>query len=420
VLPAVFSRRLVHSPVYFCDKDRLASEFMTRQGKILLLGLLIAAVVVAAGVAAILKRKEGTKTVNPVAQEIVRQQQVEPLRFGPMDWIEVREVRLSAYVPLTGTVRAVESASVKAKVAGELKMLGVREGMAVQRGDVIGLIDPTDYELRLREREAQLRQAEAQLLTAQRNADANSQLVARGFISENSSANTLSALDAARAARDAVNFQLEQARKALADTRLIAPIDGVVAERLALPGEKLSPDNRVVHIVNIEQLEVEASVPSQDIGAIRIGQQLELNIEGQSAEVLANVVRINPATSGSSRNVIVYLRLLKPGPNLRVGSFAQGSLPVDVPRDRLAVPFNALREHAGRTSVWQVREGRLASQDVVTGLRDERARAANGAIGMVEIREGLKPGDILIATALSNAVTAQPLREGDPVELQKP
>jgi hypothetical protein len=57
---------------------------------------------------------------------------------------------------------------------------------------------------------------------------------------------------------------------------------------------------------------------------------------------------------------------------------------------------------------------------VVTGLRDERARAANGANGMVEIREGLKPGDIVIATALSNAVTAQPLREGDLVELQKP
>jgi len=393
---------------------------MTRQGKVLLLGLLVAAVALALGVAAILKRKEGATAVHPVAQEIVSQQQREPLRFGPMDWIEVREVPLSAYLPITGTVRAVESATVKAKVAGELRMLGVREGMAVQQGDVIGLIDPTDYELRLREREAQLRQAEAQLLTAQRNADANTQLVARGFISENSSANTLSALDAARAARDAVNFQLEQARKALADTRLIAPITGVVAERLALPGEKLSPDNRVVHIVNIAQLEVEASVPSQEIGAIRIGQQLNLSIEGQAEELQASVVRINPATSGNSRNVMVYLRLAKPGPHLRVGGFAQGSLPIDVARERLAVPFNALREHAGRTSVWVVQDGRLVSQDVQTGLRDERAKAANGAIGMVEIREGLKPGALVIATALSNAVTAQPLKEGDPVELLKP
>ena len=393
---------------------------MTRQGKILLLGLLVAVLAVAVGVGAALKRGEGSKAVNPVAQSIVRQQEREPLRFGPMDWIEVSEVRLSAYVPVTGTVRAVESATVKAKVAGELKMLGVREGMAVQRGDVLGFIDPTDYELRLQEREAQLRQAEAQLLTAQRNADANSLLVARGFISENSSANTLSALEAARAARDAVNFQLEQARKALADTRLIAPIDGMVAERLALPGEKLSPDNRVLHLVNTAQLEVEAPVASQDIGAIRIGQQLELQIEGQAELLQAVVVRINPATSGNSRNVTVYMRLLKPGPNLRVGSFAQGSLPVEVVRERIAVPFNAVREHSGRTSVWLVQEGRLVSQDVVTGLRDERARAANGAIGMVEIREGLKPGSIVIATALSSAATAQALKEGDAVELARP
>ncbi|MFN5131641.1 MAG: efflux RND transporter periplasmic adaptor subunit, partial [Burkholderiales bacterium] len=209
---------------------------MTRQRKFLILGVLIIIALMLATAAAIWKRKDGKKPLNPVASELVAKQAQQALRFGPMDWVTVKPTLLASYVPLTGSVRAVDSATVKAKVAGELRSLSVREGMAVNKGDVVGQIDTTDYQLRIQERQAQLRQAEAQLLTAQLNADANQQLVARGFISENSSANTVSALDAAKAARDTVQFQLDQALKALGDTRLIAPISGMVAERYALPG----------------------------------------------------------------------------------------------------------------------------------------------------------------------------------------
>ncbi len=274
---------------------------MTRQRKFLILGVLIIIALMLATAAAIWKRKDGKKPPNPVASELVAQQAQQALRFGPMDWVTVKPILLASYIPLTGSVRAVDSATVKAKVAGELRSLSVREGMAVNKGDIIGQIDTTDYELRIQERQAQLRQAEAQLLTAQRNADANQQLVARGFISENSSANTVSALDAAKAARDTVRFQLDQALKALGDTRLIAPISGMVAERHALPGEKLSPDNKVLSIVSTEKLEAELAVPAQDLVGIQIGQRLDLHVEGVDTAQAAKVLRINPATSGSSR-----------------------------------------------------------------------------------------------------------------------
>ena len=338
-----------------------------------------------------------------------------------MDWITVKPTALASYIPLTGTVRAVESATVKAKVAGELRSLSVREGMAINKGDVVGQIDPTDYELRVKERQAQLRQAEAQWLTAQRNAEANKQLVARGFISENSSANTISALDAAKAAHDAVQFQLEQAIKALADTKLIAPIRGVVAERYALPGEKLSPDNRVLSIVSAEKLEAEVSVPTQDLSGIRIGQILSLQIEGIDAAQSAKVLRINPGTSGNSRNVMVYLGLEAPSSNLRVGAFVQGLLPLQAKTQVLAVPFNAVRDQAGRQAVWLVKEGKLQEQLVRTGIRDDRAMAPNGALGMVQILEGLNEGDTVIATALGSSSTGSAaMKNGVPVQLLQP
>jgi RND family efflux transporter MFP subunit len=339
-----------------------------------------------------------------------------------MDWVTVKPTLLASYVPLTGSVRAVDSATVKAKVAGELRSLSVREGMAVNKGDIIGQIDTTDYELRIQERQAQLRQAEAQLLTAQRNADANRQLVARGFISENSSANTVSALDAAKAARDTVQFQLDQALKALGDTRLIAPISGMVAERYALPGEKLSPDNKVLSIVSTEKLEAELAVPAQDLVGVQIGQRLDLQVEGVDTPQAAKVLRINPATSGSSRNVMVYLRLEGPATSkLRIGAFAQGLLPLQSKGEVLAVPFNAVRDQGGRQAVWVVRQGKLEEQLVRTGIRDDRAKAPNGALGMIQILEGLNEGDAVIATALGTSSSGSAaMKSGVPVQLTQP
>ncbi|MFN5806400.1 MAG: efflux RND transporter periplasmic adaptor subunit, partial [Burkholderiales bacterium] len=343
------------------------------------------------------------------------------LRFGPMDWVTVKPILLASYIPLTGSVRAVDSATVKAKVAGELRSLSVREGMAVNKGDIIGQIDTTDYELRIQERQAQLRQAEAQLLTAQRNADANQQLVARGFISENSSANTVSALDAAKAARDTVRFQLDQALKALGDTRLLAPISGMVAERHALPGEKLSPDNKVLSIVSTEKLEAELAVPAQDLVGIQIGQRLDLHVEGVDTAQAAKVLRINPATSGSSRNVMVYLQLEGPTSKLRIGAFVQGLLPLQSKGQVLAVPFNAVRDQGGRQAVWVVRQGKLEEQLVRTGLRDDRAKAPNGALGMIQILEGLNEGDTVVATALGTSSSGSAaMKSGVPVQLTQP
>ena len=394
---------------------------MTRQRKFLILGVLIIIALMLATAAAIWKRKDGKKPPNPVASELVAQQAQQALRFGPMDWVTVKPTLLASYVPLTGSVRAVDSATVKAKVAGELRSLSVREGMAVNKGDIIGQIDTTDYELRIQERQAQLRQAEAQLLTAQRNADANRQLVARGFISENSSANTVSALDAAKAARDTVQFQLDQALKALGDTRLIAPISGMVAERYALPGEKLSPDNKVLSIVSTEKLEAELAVPAQDLVGVQIGQRLDLHVEGVDTAQAAKVLRINPSTSGSSRNVMVYLQLEGPTSKLRIGAFVQGLLPLQSKGEVLAVPFNAVRDQGGRQAVWVVRQGKLEEQLVRTGIRDDRAKAPNGALGMIQILEGLNEGDTVVATALGTSSSGSAaMKSGVPVQLTQP
>lgn len=308
--------------------------------------------------------------------------------------------RIARSIPLTGTLRATQQTLVRAKVAGELIDIQVREGVAVGAGQRIALIDPVDFEARVREREAQLRSAEAQLEQARRTRDNNRQLLEKNFISQNAFDNAQSGLDVAVANKDAAGAQLAQARKALADTAVLAPMAGMVGERFVQVGEKVSPDTKIVSIIDLSRMEIEAPVPSSEIGGVRIGQPVNLRIEGIDAPQTGTIARINPATSAGTRSVPVYITLDNRDPRVRAGLFAQGALAVEQREAVIAAPLAALRESSGRSFVYAVVDGRIEQRSVQTGIRDETARAANGTTGLVEIIEGLKAGDTIVAVNL--------------------
>lgn len=393
--------------------------------KLLLLGL---ALIVLAGAAffGVMRSQQAkgqdasvssAKKRHPLAESMINESAARPLLLGPSDWLEAKPTNLQSTIPVSGTVKAVHAAMVKARVPGDLLVLHVREGMAVRRGDVLGQIDPRDYESRVREREAQLRAAQAQLETAERNFDANRQLVARGFLSQNTGDNARSTRDAALATRDAARFQLEQARKALEDTALVATIDGTVQERFALPGEKLSSDARVLSLVDTRDMEAEMMVPLQHLPQVRLGQTLDLTVEGVERPIQAQVMRINPGTSGSSRQVAVFMRLTS-NAQIKAGSFAQGSLPAATREAVLALPLTAIRA-MDQTSpfVWVVENNRLTRKSVRIGLRDIAKLAPNGARGMAEVSSGLQKGEIVVVAAFG--AQEGRLQEGQAVQLDQ-
>jgi len=318
------------------------------------------------------------------------------VEFAPGDLATLAPVTLERQIPLTGTLRAVHQTLVRAKVAGELLSLSVREGDPVRAGQAIARIDPADFEARVREREAQARSAETQLDQARRTLDNNRQLLARGFISQNAFDNAQSGADVAVAARDAALAQLAQARKALADTTVVAPMAGIVAERFVQPGEKVSPDNRLVSIVDLARMEIEAPVPAADVGAVSIGQRVVLHVEGVDAPLVGQVVRIAPGTSAGTRSVPVYIGVENRDARIRAGLFARGELRVGTLTGVVAVPEVAVREHGGRTFVYAIVDDRVVARDVVTGLR---SRDPQGG-ALVEIRSGLAAGERIVAVNL--------------------
>lgn len=319
------------------------------------------------------------------------------------DLATVRRVELLRTVEVSGGLKAVNTAMVKARVAGELKTLSVREGDRVRAGQVIGRIDTTELDWRLRQAEQTAQSARAQLDIAKRNLDNNRALVAQGFISPTGLETSVANEAAAQANWQAAMAAAELARKARGDATLVAPIGGLVAQRLVQPGERVAVDTRIVEIVDLAQLELEAAIAPEEAGAIAIGASASLQVDGIAVPLPARVVRINPSTQPGSRAVLAYLAL-EGHPALRQGLFARGRIAVAA-EAVTAVPLAALRDDQGVPVLLLVDGGVVRRQPVRPGRQGEFDGDTWVEVG------GLAEGTRVVAGR------AGALREGTPVTL---
>lgn len=356
------------------------------------------------------------------ARQTTRQAQSAPVKdpvieLSAIDLATAHVVELTSGLPISGALKAVNSAIVKARVPGELQGLTVREGDRVEAGQVIARVESTEYADRVRQAQQQADAAKAQVEIAQRQVDNNAALVRQGFISKTAADNSLASLNTAQANHRAAQAGIDVLRKSLADTVLRAPISGQVSQRLAQPGERVAPEARIVEIVDSSRLELEASISPADSVAVRVGQQALLRIEGVAQPVAATVARINPSAQAGSRSVLIYLTVAAQ-PGLRQGLFAQGQLATETQR-ALAVPLNAVRTDKPLPYVQVVEGDRIAHRTVQTGVRGEvdgelwvavqgvadGARVLRGAAGVV--REGTQ---VKLAAPVAPASAAQGAR----------
>ncbi len=321
------------------------------------------------------------------------------LELLPGDLVQALPRELVATVAVSGGLQAVDSAIVKAKVAGELRTLSVREGDAVKAGQLIGRVDATEYEWRLRQAEDQAAASKAQLDIAERTLANNRALVEQGFISRNALDTAVNNAAAARASLQAAHAAAELARKAVRDAELRAPLSGLISQRFVQPGERVNVDGRIVEIVDLSRLELQAAVPAEEIAALRVGQRARLAVDGLVTPVAARVVRINPATQGGTRAVLAYLAV-EPAAGLRQGLFAQGSVHTGS-RTVLAVPQSTLRTDRSRPQVLVAEDGQVRARSVGLGTRGEADFGA-GPEPAVEVTEGLSEGAIVLRASVGN------------------
>jgi membrane fusion protein, multidrug efflux system len=328
--------------------------------------------------------------------------------LAPGDVATAMQAELTRTLDISGSLKAVQSALVKARVAAEVRDIAVREGDRVRTGQLLGRLDATEYVWKLRQAEQQAASAQSQLDIAERTSKNNQALVDQGFISKNALDTSVSSADAARAALQAARAAVELTKKAVRDTEIRAPIAGLVSQRLVQPGERVAVDAKLLEIVDLAQIELEAAIAPEDVGAVSVGNGARLQVDGLAEPVRARVARINPSTQAGTRAVMVYLAV-DARPGLRQGLFARGAIEL-ARRPALVLPAGVVRVDQARPYVLAVVDGKARQRPVTLGARGD-ARLGAMLENVVEITAGLKPGDTVLRASVGN------LRDGTPVRL---
>ncbi len=340
-----------------------------------------------------------------------------PVELANTDLVRAQTREVLQGVPISGALKAANSAVIKARVAGELRELTVREGDFVKAGQVIARIDASEYQSRVRQASEQAASAKAQVEVVQRQYDNNKALVAQGFISKTALDVSQANLDAAKSTYNAAIAGTDVARKSVADSILKSPIAGQVSQRLAQPGERVGVEARIIEIVDLSQLELEASLGASESINVQVGQTAELDIEGISKPVTARVVRINPSAQAGSRSVLVYLALNQEqkrsgseAPALRQGLFVRGSLGTSR-ASVLSVPLSTVRTDRPLPYVQTIENGAVIHKTVVLGERGASTLTDSASAEPMVGVTGLVENAVVIRGNIGF------LREGTPVRL---
>lgn len=324
----------------------------------------------------------------------VKEEAQAPLELAQADVATVTPQALLRVLPLSGSLAPLNQTTLKSQVTGELLSLAVREGQAVKRGEAVARIDMRNLQAQLDSQQAAVEKARADLALAKLNRDNSRKLLDDHYISQNAYDSANSTYEASVANEKLAVAQLREAQLSLDFATVRAPFDGVVSARLAQPGMKLSPDVSILSMVDLTQLELQAPAPASEIPAVHVGQIAHFRVDGfGDRQFEGRVTRINPLTETGSRSIMLYLAVDNSDGALKGGMFAQGELALDRSEPRPSIPLVAVHSDAGVDYVYRYEEGHLTRRGVTLGLRSPQQ-------GLVEVREGLATGDIVIVAKL--------------------
>lgn len=294
-------------------------------------------------------------------------------------------------IDVIGLAKGRQSVILSAAATQLVDKVRFSDGQYVPKGAVL-------VELKATEQNAALVQAQAKLVQAQRDYDRWKQLAAQGFASK-------SALDQREATYLAAKADVDAARAREGDRTIRAPFAGVVGLTDIAPGALINPGAPIVTLDDVSAIRVDFEVPDRYLASVREGQPIVASIDAYPGEkITGRIQKLDTRIDEKTRAITARAefpnpdRRLKPGMMLRVG-IARGQRPV------VAAPEAAVSVQGASNFVFVLTkqgDNTIAEQrPVLTGARQD---------GMVEIKDGLRAGEQIVADGLNKIQPGQPVK----------
>jgi RND family efflux transporter MFP subunit len=296
-----------------------------------------------------------------------------------------------------GDIAAWQEASIGAEISNyRLTEVLVNVGDRVRKGQVLARISADTVAAEVAQTQASVAEAEASLAEAKANAERARQLVAAGFYSSQQATQSITAEQTAQARLNAARARLKADELRLAQTRVLAPDDGVISARTAAVGALASPGVELFRLIRGGRLEWRAELPEADLMRVKPGMPATLTTP-DGARVAGKAREVAPTVDPKTRNGVVYVDVAA-GQGLRAGMFARGEFNLGA-APALTLPQTAVLLREGYAYVFRLEgKDKVAQAKVSVGRRQgERIEILAGldpAVRVVESGVGfLSDGD---------------------------
>jgi membrane fusion protein (multidrug efflux system) len=326
----------------------------------------------------------------------------------------VDTVPLDRALPVVGTLYAKDEATLAAEVEGRVEKTLVEFGDRINEGQLLAQIDTTTYEALARQATANLARARANGLNAEQNLKRIQALRKQNIASESDLDAAIAEAEQARATVKAAEAAEAVALLNLQRSKVKAPFDAAVAERIASAGDFVKAGAPLFRVVNDGLLKFIFQVPERYAGQVRKDQPVQFTVDaypGQTFE--GKVYLISPQVLLTPRSFNVGALVSNADRRLKASTFARGELVVDRAVPTLVVPLDAPIVSAGVTKVFVVDQDVARSRELQVGRIRE---------GRQEVLGGLKAGEMVAVTGQTKLYDGVKVRvkEGPKSEVRGP
>jgi RND family efflux transporter MFP subunit len=337
---------------------------------------------------------------------------VETMLVGPENVTVVRAEQIRSGPAISGSLAPERAATIRAEMTGSVVQVYAEAGQRVARGQRLAQLEANVLQDQTLSARSALATAQSTYDLAKREVERSEALEKAGAIAQRQLEGARNQLLIAQTQLATARAQYANASRVLGKASVQAPFDGVVAQRQANAGDVVSPGTALFTVVDPASMQLEASVPAEALGQVRVAMPVQFSVNGYPNRTFTGrITRVSPVADPTTRQVKITAAIPNAGNTLVGGLFAEGRVSSEA-RTAPMVAVAAVDERGLRPTVVRLKNGKIEKVEVGLGIRDAAAET-------VEITSGLAPGDTVLLGAARGISPGTPVKVSSPTDVKK-